>query len=107
MRRAICHPERPNHDGKGRCWECADPNWSNQKVSEKKVNCIGDPLVLIAHPRRGLLICDEIIAPIVERLWRLGIDVESRESTHSRGPMGLSPLAMPDLNSEMARLRSA
>jgi hypothetical protein len=47
------------------------------------VNCIGDLLTLAYHPRRGYLVVDEAILDHVSQMWRLGIDVDSRESTHS------------------------
>src|SRR5438552_17662790 len=53
VRRAICHPDRGNHDGKGLCSECAVPITENQQVSPRKTNCIGDNMVLLHHPRRG------------------------------------------------------
>lgn len=83
MRRALCHPDRPNHDGKGKCWQCSAPNTANQQVSKREVNCLGDYMIKVQHPRRGVLRVDEVIAPMVERMWRLGIDVDNRMATHS------------------------
>ncbi|MHB8689327.1 MAG: hypothetical protein ACYDB4_19400 [Candidatus Dormibacteraceae bacterium] len=83
MRRALCHPDRPNHDGKGKCWACAAPNTAHQQVSKREVNCLGDYMTLVIHPRRGVLRVDEVIAPMVERMWRLGVDVDNRMATHS------------------------
>jgi len=40
-------------------------------------------MILIPHPRRGRLLVDAVLAPIVERMWRLGFDVDVRESTHA------------------------
>jgi hypothetical protein len=53
---------------------------------------MGHPLVVVTHPRRGLLKVDEEIAPIVVTLWKLGIDVHHsgscagiRASDHHEG----------------------
>jgi hypothetical protein len=40
-------------------------------------------MTTVPHPRRGDLQVLEVIAPLVETMWRLGIDVSTSDSSHA------------------------